>query len=70
MKNAINSLVIKFFLNSNEYEFRDFDMNKIMDELEPLLKSTIENYLYLKKTNPDDILFKNVNFISQTKGKI
>ncbi|MBC5838749.1 hypothetical protein [Flavobacterium muglaense] len=67
MKNAINSLIINFFLSSNEFEFRDFDMNKTMDELEPLLKSTIKHYLYLKKTNPTDIPYKNVNFISEKK---
>jgi hypothetical protein len=67
MKNAINSLIINFFLSSNEFEFRDFDMNNTMDELQPLLISTIKNYLYLKKTNPTDIPYKNVNFISEKK---
>lgn len=65
MKNAINSLVINYFLNSNEFLFTDFDMNKIIEELEPLLKSTIKNYLYLKKTNPTNTIYHNVNFITK-----
>lgn len=63
MKNALNSFVINYFLNSNQYEFRDFDMNLIIHELEPLLISTMDNYLYLKKLNPNNELMKNVNFI-------
>jgi hypothetical protein len=44
-------------------------MEKIIVELEPLLKSTISNYLYLKKQNPTDIHLHNVNFISTDKVK-
>lgn len=69
MKKAVDSLVLNFFLDSPEFEFRDFDMEKIMVELEPLLKSTISNYLYLKKQNPTDIHLHNVNFISTDKVK-
>lgn len=67
MENAINSLIINYFLSSNEFEFRDFDMNKTMEDLRPLLLSTITNYLYFKKTNIEDIPYKNVNFISVKK---
>jgi hypothetical protein len=67
MKNLINQLIIQYFLHSNKYEFRDFEMENVMEELEPLLKSTIENYLYLKKTNPENIIYKNVNFIQPSK---
>ncbi len=67
MKNEVSSLVINYFLNSSEFEFRDFEMDKIMVELEPLLKSTISNYLYLKKYNPKDIHLHNVNFIGTEK---
>lgn len=67
MENAINSLIINYFLSSNEFEFRDFDMNKTVEDLRPLLLSTITNYLYLKKTNIEDIPYKNVNFISSKK---
>ena len=69
MKKAVDSLVINFFLDSHEFEFRDFDMDKIIVELEPLLKSTISNYLYLKKTNPTDLHLHNVNFIGTEKEK-
>lgn len=67
MKNEVSSLVINYFLNSSEFEFRDFEMDKIMVELEPLLKSTISNYLYLKKQNPTDIHLHSVNFIAAEK---
>lgn len=49
MDKATTKFVIDYFLNSNKYEFKDFDMNNVIEEIAPLFKSTLENYLYIKK---------------------
>ena len=53
MDKATTKFVIDYFLNSNKYEFKDFDMNNVIEEIAPLFKSTLENYLYIKKNEAE-----------------
>jgi hypothetical protein len=58
MEKIIKNLVIEYFLNSSKYEFKDFDMNDVMADLQPLINATIEQYLYIKKNENDtNIMF-------------
>jgi hypothetical protein len=66
MKNHIARIIIDRFMSDSKYQFQDFDMNEVLTELEPLIQSTIDNYLYLKKTNPNNIKVFNAQFIQPT----
>ncbi len=67
MKNLIQRMLILIFLDSPKYQFKDYDFDQVADDLEPIFKSVIENYFYLKSLNPDDIPMKKCNFIKPTK---
>ncbi len=71
MKAQIQTIVINYFLNSAEYEFKNFDMNQVISEVEPLFKATLENYLYLKKINPNNIQLAENScfFVEPSKNK-
>jgi hypothetical protein len=71
MKAQIQTIVINYFLNSAEYEFKNFDMNQVIKEVEPLFKATLENYLYLKKYNPNNIQLaeNSFYFVEPSKNK-
>jgi hypothetical protein len=65
MKTIIQKLLISFLLDSNKYEFKNYDFDEVAEELEPLFKSLIENYFYLKSQNPKNIPMEKFNFIKK-----
>ena len=67
MKNIIQKMLISFLLDSNKYQFKDYDFDEVAQDLEPIFKSVIENYFYLKSQNPDNVDMKNCNFIQTPK---
>lgn len=68
MKNQIQTIVINYFLESTEFEFKEFNIPVVIEELEPLFKATLEQYLYLRRQNPNNIeLPENSFFIISKK---
>jgi hypothetical protein len=70
MQKETQTFVINWFLNSSDYQFSDFEMDAVISDLEPLFKKTIENYLFLKKINPENIPYLNVNFIEAPQKQV
>ncbi len=67
MEKATTKFVIDYFMNSNEFDFKDFDITNVIEEITPLFKTTLENYLFLKKQNPKNIPKFKAEFIQKKK---
>ncbi len=61
MQKQVNAIVIEFFMNSSEFEFKDYDLNEIMSEVKPLIEGLMNNYMYIKKNE------KEKGFISRNE---
>jgi hypothetical protein len=55
-KTSTDSLMIKFLMDSNEFEFKEFDLIQANQDLQNLFRATMKMYFSLKKINPENII--------------
>lgn len=55
-KTSTDSLMIKFLMDSTEFEFKEFDLIQANQDLQNLFRATMKMYFSLKKINPDNII--------------
>lgn len=67
MEKIIDQLVIKYIMESEPFSFRDVNFKDCAPELKPLIVALLNNYFYLKKQNPNNEDYKDVNFITCKK---
>ena len=55
-KTSTDSLMIKYLMDSPEFEFKEFDLIQANQDLQNLFRATMKMYFSLKKINPDNII--------------
>ena len=55
-KTSTDSLMIKFFMDSNEFEIKEFDLIQANQDLQNLFREAMKMYFTLKQINPDNII--------------
>ncbi len=70
-KTSTDSLIIKYLMDSSEFEFKEFDLIQANQDLQNLFRATMKMYFSLKKINPDNIIEheSGVWFIDSTPKK-
>ena len=55
-KTSTDSLMIKYLMDSPEFEFKEFDLIQANQDLQNLFRATMKMYFSLKKINPSNII--------------